>query len=299
MSIESLREMVAQLSTSATALAVLSAELQARVSGKQIHPSVRAQADDVLREAGLLQALEGTSPAEIAPLLAEIRHFRALDNDFVAKPERASGWTCTDAEVLQGAGEITEGFANVLPRILPQLEGLAARLEASGGKFLDVGTGVARLSIGMARKWPSLGIVGIDVWAPSLALARKNVSEAGLQKRIELREQPGEELPDERAFDLAWIPAPFVPSHALGRVVERVHRALKPGGWLLFAAAKPGEDLRGAVLRFLVTLYGGAPSTQPDIEKLLVEKGFTEVRTLPGPPRDFKIVVAGRRAQNS
>jgi SAM-dependent methyltransferase len=299
MSIEALRDVVAQLSASATALAVLGAELHARVSGKPIHPTLRAQVDDLLREAGALQALEGASAAEVAPLLAEIRHFWSLDNDFLAKPERAPGWTYADTQVLQAGGEVTEGFANVLPRFLPQLEGLAARLEGPAGAFLDVGTGVARLAIAMAKKWPSLRVVGLDVWGPALALARKNVADAGLQKAIELREQPGEELPDERAFDLAWIPAPFVPPHALGRLIDRVHRSLKPGGWLLFAAAKPGEDLRGAALRFHVALFGGAPSTQPEIEKLLVEKGLAEVRTLPGPPRDFKIIVAGRRTQGS
>jgi SAM-dependent methyltransferase len=296
MGIEALREVVAQLSASASALAVLGAELHARVSGKALHPSLRPQVDDLLRQAGALQALEGTSAAEAAPLLAEIRHFWALDNDFLATPERAPGWTYTDADVLQAGGEVTEGFASILPRFLPQLEGLASRLEASDSAFLDVGTGVARLAIAMARKWPSLRVVGLDVWGPALALARKNVVEADLQKRIELREQRGEELPDERAFDLAWIPAPFVPAHALPRLVERVHRALKPGGWLLFAAAKPGEDLRGAALRFRVALFGGAPSTQQEIEKLLAQSGLTEVRMLPGPPRDFKIIVAGRSA---
>jgi SAM-dependent methyltransferase len=299
MSIEGLRDLVAQLGASATALAVLGAELDARVSGKALHPTLRPHVDDLLREAGALQALEGASPAEVAPLLAEIRHFWALDNDFLLTPERAPGWTYTDTYVLQGAGELTEGFANVLPRFLPQLESLASRLEASDAAFLDVGTGVARLAIGMARKWPSLRVVGLDVWEPSLALARKNVVEAGLQERIELREQPAEELSNERAFDLAWIPAPFVPPHALGRLVERVHRALKPGGWLLFATTKPGEDLRGAALRFRVALFGGQPTTQNEIERLLAEKGLTEVRTLPSPPRDFKIVVAARRAVES
>ena len=296
MSIEALREVVAHLSASASALAVLGAELDARVSGKALHPTLRSRADDLLRQAGALQALDGTSVAEIAPLIAEIRHFWALDNDFLATPDRTPGWTYTDADVLQGGGEITEGFANVLPRFFPQLEGLASRVEAPDAAFLDVGTGVGRLAIGMARKWPSLRVVGLDIFGPSLALARKNVVEAALQQRIELREQCGEELPDERAFDLAWIPAPFVPPHALPRLVDRVHRALKPGGWLLFAAAKPGEDLRGAALRFRVALYGGAPSTQQEIEKLLAQSGLTEVRTLPGPPRDFKIIVAGRRA---
>jgi hypothetical protein len=91
-----------------------------------------------------------------------------------------------------------------------------------------------------------------------------NVAAAGLETRIEVREQSGEELRDEAAFDLAWIPAPFLPPQALGRLVERVHRSLKPGGWLLFAAAKPGEDSRGAALRFYVALYGGTPSAQPE-----------------------------------
>ncbi|HEY2512617.1 MAG TPA: class I SAM-dependent methyltransferase [Polyangiaceae bacterium] len=287
---------MAQLSASATALAVLGAELDARVSGTSIHPSLRPQVDAVLRESGALQALEGVGSAEMAPLLSELRHFWDLDDDFLATPGRAPGWRYAETSMLQRSGEITEGFANVLPRLLPSLAGLAARLEGSGPAFLDIGTGVARLAIGMARKWPSLRVVGLDVWGPALALARGNVAEAGLQDRIELREQAGEDLADDRVFDLAWIPAPFVPSQALGRLVEQVHRALKPGGWLLFAAAKPGEDLRGAALRFRVALYGGAPSTQEEIETLLGEKGFAEVRVLPGPPRDFKIIVAGRRA---
>src|SRR6516162_8664349 len=128
-SIEALRDLVAQLTASSSALAVLGAELQARVSGKQIHPALRPQVDNFLRAAGALEALEGTSTAEVAPLLAEIRHFWSLDNDFLATPERAPGWTYTDTEVLQIGGEVTAGFANVLPRLLPLLEGLAPRLE--------------------------------------------------------------------------------------------------------------------------------------------------------------------------
>ncbi len=297
MAIEALRDLVASLSASTTALAVLGAEMQARVSGSAIHPDLRARVDDLLRESGAHAALDGTSPAELAALVSEIRHFWELDADFLFTPERAPGWTYTAASVLQTGGDVTQGFASVLPRFLPQLEGLGARLEASGAAFLDVGTGVAGLAIAMARRWPALRVVGLDVWGPSLALARKNVAEAGLQERVEIREQPGEELPDEGAFDLAWIPAPFIPQNALGRVVERVHRSLKPGGWVLFASAKPGEDLRGAQMRFMVALFGGRPSTQEEVAGLLTQKGLIEVRTLPGPPRDFKMIVAARRAQ--
>jgi SAM-dependent methyltransferase len=201
----------------------------------------------------------------------------------------------TDTSILQGGGELTAGFANVLPQLLPMLDGLAQRLGTPGAAFLDVGTGVARLAIAMARKWPALNVVGLDVSGPALALARRNVAQADCEGRIELREQPAQELPDESAFDLAWIPAPFVPEYALGCLVERVHRALKPGGWMLFATARPGEDLRGAAMRFRVALFGGKPMTQDEAETLIADKGFVDVRTLPGPPRDVKMIVAGRR----
>jgi hypothetical protein len=77
--------------------------------------------------------------------------------------------------------------------------------------------------------------------------------------------------------------------------VNSVQKSLKPGGWLLFATAKPGADLRGAVLRFRVALYGGTPMTEDEIKKLLADEGLGDIQTLPGPPRDFKIVVAARR----
>jgi SAM-dependent methyltransferase len=295
MSLEDLREIVTQLSASASALAALGAELQARVAGTSIHPALQTPIADVLREAGALSALEGTTGPELAPLLAELRHFWDLDNDLVANPTRAPGWTYGDAPTIQRGGEITEGFAQVLPRFLPALEGLAARLETES-RFLDVGTGSGRLAIAMTRKWPTLRTVGLDVWGPSLDVARRNVRDAKLDDRIELREQSAADLDEERTYDLAWVPAPFLPAELLGRVIDRVVRALRPGGWLLVAAAKPGDDLRGAALRLRVALYGGASSTQPMLERQLTDAGLANVRTLPGPPRDFKMIVAGRRS---
>src|ERR1044072_188155 len=247
MSIEPIRELIAALAGSASALAVLGGELQARVSGKQLPPSVRPHVEAILKELGASSPLEGGTPEELRTLVTEIRHFWLLDGEFLANPERTPGWTYTNPEVLSTGGELTEGFADVLPRIAPQFDDLAARLGGRDGRFLDVGTGAGRLSIAMARRWPALHVVGIDIWAPSLAAARTNVEAAGLGDRIELREPSGAELLDEQVFDLAWLPAPFMPPQVLWRTVERVHQALKPGGWLLFATAKPGTDLRSAI----------------------------------------------------
>lgn len=59
-------------------------------------------------------------------------------------------------------------------------------LNAEGASFLEVGVGVAAIAIEMARLWPSLRVVGIDGWAPALAVARENVRATDLASRIEL-----------------------------------------------------------------------------------------------------------------
>ncbi len=293
MTVESLRDLVAQLSTSATALTLLAAQMEAKASGRAIDPAMAPFIAAVLQKLDPAAALDGVSPEEIRPLLGEVRHFWLLDDDFMANPDRAPGWTYDDEEILESSGKATEGFAQALPRIAPMLEGLPARLEA-GGAFLDVGTGVGRLAIAVAKRFPSLRVVAVDTSPPALAIARRNVATSGIQDRIDLRDQAGEDLPDEAAFDLAWIPAPFIREELIAPLLARVRRALKPGGWLLFASTKPGDDLRGAVLRFRIAQFGGRPRTQAEVEALLGSAGFTELRVLPGPPRDFKMIVAAR-----
>lgn len=290
-----LREIVAHLSASATALALLGAVLQARTSNRPLHPALAPRVAAVLRAAGAEAALEAAAPAELAPLLAELRHFWVLDDDFLAAHDRAPGWHYRDEAALDSGGEITRGFPAVLARIAPTLDELEARLAAPTSRFLDVGVGVGQLSIAMARQWPSLHVVGIDPWAPSLARAHAGVAAAGLGDRIELREQAGEDLADSSRYDLAWVPAPFIEEHRLPVVARRVREALVPGGWALFAAARTCDDLRGEAMRFRVALYGGRAWTAAELDALLRDAGFGDVRTLPGPPRDFKMIVAARR----
>ncbi|MBC8103174.1 MAG: class I SAM-dependent methyltransferase [Cytophagales bacterium] len=151
-----------------------------------------------------------------------------------------------------------------------------------GGSLLDIGVGAAGLSVAMARLWPSLTVVVIDPWEPSLALARENVQSAGLTDRIELREQAAEDVSDTDAFDLAWIPSAFIPETVIFAACETVYRALRPGGWLLFAMASPGTDpVTASLVRLRTVFWGGCLMTYDQIETLLKECGFTDVRTLP------------------
>jgi SAM-dependent methyltransferase len=221
----------------------------------------------------------------------------SIDAKVLHPQGRTIGWNYTEATILEGAGATSAGFVGPLAQaLLPGLEGAMDRLGAPGGSFLDVGVGVAGLAIAIARRWPSLRIVGIDPWQPSLALARANVAKAGLADRIELREQRAEDLTDERAFDVAWLPAIFMPRPAVEPACERIHHSLRPGGWILFNAVPAGLDpLSDAMWWLRMTMFGDSAMPSAEAEELLRRLGFLDVRTLPSPAGSFVRIVAGRR----
>jgi SAM-dependent methyltransferase len=228
-------------------------------------------------------------------MLAEIRLTLLLGARLLeGMPE--PGWAYTDPDILQAAGGVSAGFVAALKQVIaPRLPGLSERLDASGS-FLDVGVGVAGLSIAMARLWPTLRVVGVDPWAPSLAIAREKVRAAGLTDRIELRQQAAEDLTDVDSFDLAWIPSAFIPDRSITAVAKRVYRALRPDGWLLFAMINPGSDpLASSFARLRTTIWGGALLTASEAQTMLERIGYVAVQRLPTPPSATVAMIAGRR----
>jgi SAM-dependent methyltransferase len=181
-------------------------------------------------------------------------------------------------------------------KVVPRLEDLQRRLESEGGAFLDVGVGIAALSISVARLWPSVRIVGIDIWRPSLDIAHGSVKRAGLLERIELREQAVEKLSDRGAFDLAWLPISFIPRSLIPAAVNQIRHALRPGGWLVFNTGNPNADpATSSFVRLRTLLWGGTPVTPEEAERLLTESGYNEVQRLPSPPSAPMAMIAARR----
>lgn len=297
MSVQALREFVSRQAAAATGLAALAAALDAKASGTPLAPSLEARVQALLTALGVGEALSAVSGDEGRPILNELRTMLSLDAKLLQAQTRTTTWNHTDEAILDGAGAMSAGFITPLAQVLlPGLEGIVDRLSAPGGRFLDVGVGVAGLAIAAARRWPSLQIVGIDPWQPSLSRARENVAKAQLADRIELREQRAEDLTDDRAFDLAWVPGVFMPSAALGPACERVHRALRPGGWMLFNAVQPtGDPMTDAMWWLRLSLFGDSALPMAEAEQLLRDLGYTDVQTLCSPAGSFMRIVAGRR----
>ncbi len=291
-----LLQQVGNLISSANALIALGLALRAHASGEALDPQLRNRILDVLDVLDCRAALDALPPPQAATPLAGIRSDFLLGAKMLDDGAAGTGWTHDEQALLQSCGDVSAGFPAVLKnRLLTELNGLGERLSAPGGAFLDVGVGVAALSIAMLRQWPSLKIVGVDPWAASLAIARRNLDDTGFAAQVELRQQAGEDLTDIEAFDLAWVPGAFMPQTAVQTLIERVRRALRPGGWVLFAIPSLGADpISASTTRLRTALWGGTPMVPEEAQGYLERAGLSDVR-LPDMPAGSPIVVAAAR----
>ncbi|WP_167480828.1 SAM-dependent methyltransferase [Mesorhizobium waimense] len=295
--IEGLRTIVARQAISANALAALGLAMEARVQDKPLDSDTARRIEAVLGEFGVSGIVADASAAELAPVLAGIRVDLLSAVKLLSQPSADGETRRLEASMRQAFGDVSAGFPALLKRsIAPQLEGLLERLEAPGAAFLDIGVGVGVLSVSMLRQWPNLRAVGIDPLPDAIAQARSNIKAAGLRHRIELRIGLGQEIIDEDAFDLAFVPSAFIPDPQVRAIVARCRTALRPGGWLLLAMINPGPDALGAALaRFRTTLWGGTVFENGEAEALVEQCGYADTRLLPGPAGAPITFVAGRK----
>jgi SAM-dependent methyltransferase len=294
MSFESLMATSQRLSVSVEALAALGAELRWRQEGLEGDARVRALLHDVVNAVDP-QLLDDIDPDREASVLALIQTTFRQAIDLLENPGRVPAWTHQDPIILQSQGQISRLIVRGIDALAAQRPELGAMLRG-GGAFLDVGTGVGWLAIDMARSWPALRIVGVDPWQPALALARENLVKSGVAERIELRSQRAEHLDDVATFTLAWLPGPFIAAEITGPALERIHRALAPGGWLIFGInAPPPGQLEEALTTLRNVRSGGYPWTPREVEERLHASDFQRVESFsPGDPILF---VVGRRSE--
>jgi predicted RNA methylase len=293
---DEIRAVSARLSAETEALAALAAALRLRASGQEAPPQVQACLEEVVAALGLGPALGQATPDELSGALAPISALLLQSVDLLTDPTREPGWGYTDVELLQSLGQSSAAFAQVIRDVLaPRLDGLGESLDVPGAAFLDVGVGVAALSIAMCRVFPQVRVVGVDPWEVALALAARNVADAGLGERVELRPQRVEEVEDDGVFDLVFLAGPFLGPASVGAACERAHAALRPDGWVLFAMFRGTDDLGTALARLRTARSGGAVLDPEDAEQRLAAAGFADIRTFAAELGIPSQVVAGRR----
>lgn len=269
------------------------AAVNAATADAPAHSAARCAAQALLEAVGLAEATALADPAARrrvrAAIQAELR--LALKVDGVPLDE---GRPALNAAL----GKVSAGLPALLAReIVPSLDGLQARLTREGARLLDIGTGIGAFAIGMARLWPRLSVTGLEPLAAIADIARDEVATAGLADRIEIRTSRGEDLEERESYDLAFVPSAFIPRERMGRVMARAAEALRPGGWLLFAAGTDTDATAAALWRFRAASCGGLGLGPVEAACLLRRHGLADVRFRGFGPEATVGVAAGRRPE--
>ncbi len=276
MDFDELMGAVMRMSVELECLAVAGTHLRATVGAVETDPAIDRSLRDIT--ALILPGADALPVAQRETLAGVIVTMFRQAHDLVQNPERPPGWTFDEPTILQSTGRASMSVSDVLAQVTPQLGDLASRLGRPDGAFLDVGTGAGWLAVGAAGHWPDARVCGIDIHAPALALAATNIADAGVAQRVELRDQDVRRLPDEDAFDLVWLPGPFLPVDVVPDALDACRRALRRGGWLAFGMYGGPDSTLARELADLRTIRsGGHPWDDQDTAALLTEHGFDEV----------------------
>ena len=185
MSFPAAMETMARLTASAEALAALAARLRADAEGIALDPAVEAALDGVLEELGI--AFDALQPAERATLAQFARAFLRQANDLVEHPEHPPGWAYEDDVVLLSLGRGSASIAGAFACVAE----LEEALSRPGAAVLDVGAGVAALSVALARRWPGLRVVGLEPWPFAMRHARADGRRPRGPRRVARRPDRG------------------------------------------------------------------------------------------------------------
>ena len=123
-------------------------------------------------------------------------------------------------------------LASLVPSWIPALDGIADRL-AAGARVADVGCGLGASTVLLAQAYPNSTFVGSDYHAPSIELARKRATDAGVDERATFEVAAAQDFPGT-GYDLV---ATFDCLHDMGNpagAARHVRDVLADDGtWLI------------------------------------------------------------------
>ncbi|MCC8930209.1 trans-aconitate 2-methyltransferase [Rhodococcus sp. I2R] len=207
------------------------------------------------------------------------------------------GWHEHDHNVFVGIDAFYRpGYAaELVPNWIPALDGVAAKLSA-GGRVADVGCGLGTTSVLLAQAYPKSTVVGVDFHGESIALARKQVDDAGVGDRVNFEIATAQDFSGSD-YDLVTT---FDALHDMGDPVGAARRILESldsdGTWLLVEpiSAENVEDTFNPVGRLYYSAstflcvpnalsqaggYAlGAQAPESAIRQVVTDAGFTRFR---------------------
>ena len=160
------------------------------------------------------------------------------------------------------------------------LDAVIEVIEPTGLPILDVGTGSGILALALARKFPALEIIGVDVSVKALAQARKNTESVANIRLVESDLLADATLP--KRFQMIVANLPYIPTTQIDGLMREVRcepRMALDGGLDGLDLIRRLVATSAGRTRFLALEFGDG---QAQAAKTLCEAaGYVLNRTLP------------------
>ena len=143
-------------------------------------------------------------------------------------------------------------------------------------RILDVATGTGDVAIALASLNPEK-IVGIDISDKMLDIARKKVTEKGLQKTISFKQSDAERIPfSDGSFDAVTVAFGVRNYEDLPKGLSEMKRVLCPGGTMMILefshpATEPFNQFYRFYSRFVIPFIGKLISSHSEAYRYLPE----------------------------
>lgn len=141
------------------------------------------------------------------------------------------------------SGEVFD--AALIDAIIPMADGLTERL-AAGAEVADIGCGSGHAVNVMAKAFPASRFTGIDFSDQGLAVARAEAAALGLTN-AEFVAADVAALEASESYDVVTVFDAIHDQAQPARVLENIHRMLRPGGTLLMVDIKASTNLEDNV----------------------------------------------------
>jgi 2-polyprenyl-3-methyl-5-hydroxy-6-metoxy-1,4-benzoquinol methylase len=196
--------------------------------------------------AGLLTRAAG--PYNLALVAQFLPMFGEVEQKVIGCIRRGGGLPYSEyvrfhAVQAEMSGEVFD--ATLLDVVVPMVDGLRQRLRA-GIDLADVGCGSGHAVNLMAQAFPASRFTGIDFSDEAIAVGAREAERLGLQN-VGFESRNLAELDTVAAYDVITAFDTVHDQAQPARVLENIHRALRPGGVLLLVDVKASSRLEDNV----------------------------------------------------
>ena len=186
-----------------------------------------------------------------------------------------------DGEIIARSSRIMEAFqTQAIDRFFPT-SGVAS--------LLEIGCGSGFYIKYAANRNPSLAALGLELQPNVADLARRNISEWGLQGRVRIEVRDIRLKAPDESFSIVTLynNIYYFPVESRVSLLQHIRQFIKPGGFLLLITCCQGGSLAVEVLNLwgAATLSGGRLPSKRELISQLHHAGFQDVeavRLIPG-----------------